>query len=95
MRKAIVLASALWTGGVIAADGPKDANPDKPISAVGVNRGVAKFRDDGARRLQRRHGPHPTRLDGETDWLIIERSEARNNLPVANRVGRAGRRSRP
>ncbi|MGO8753032.1 MAG: hypothetical protein ACLQNE_44385 [Thermoguttaceae bacterium] len=37
MRKAaIVLASALWAGGVIAADSPKDANPDKPVSAVGV-----------------------------------------------------------
>jgi len=37
MRKAvIILTSALLAGGVIAADNPKDAKPDKPITAVGV-----------------------------------------------------------
>jgi hypothetical protein len=37
MRKAaIVLVATLLAGGVIAADGPKDAKPGKPITATGV-----------------------------------------------------------
>ncbi len=37
MRTAvIVLAAALSAGGVVAADGPKDAKPGKPIAAAGV-----------------------------------------------------------
>ena len=35
-KTAIVLAAALLAGGVAAADGPKDAKPGKPITAVGV-----------------------------------------------------------
>ncbi|MEI8372440.1 MAG: hypothetical protein WCJ35_06345 [Planctomycetota bacterium] len=37
MRKAaIVLAVALLTGGVVAADSPKDSKPGRPITALGV-----------------------------------------------------------
>ncbi len=37
MRKAaVVLAAVLLAGGIIAADRPKDAKPDKPITALGV-----------------------------------------------------------
>ena len=33
---AFVLAVILLTGGVVAADGPKDSKPGRPITALGV-----------------------------------------------------------
>ena len=37
MRKAVIVLALAWlAGGAIAADNPKDAKPDKPITAAGV-----------------------------------------------------------